>query len=103
MINTYFNLLPKILEIINANANEDEKKTCDMFEIIEELIEYAVSVVVPHVKLIVQMCLQIANYEFVPNTVQIKAVSVIGWLIRSKGKVSRMYLKIVKYYKAIQN
>lgn len=87
MINTYYNLLPKILEIINANANENEKKTCDMFEIIEELIEYAVSVVVPHIKLIVQMCLQIANYEHVPNVVQIKAISVIGWLIRSKGKV----------------
>ncbi|KAJ8957095.1 hypothetical protein NQ318_007310 [Aromia moschata] len=64
-----------------------KKRTCDMFEILEELIEYAVTVVVPHIRLIIDMCLQIASNNSMVKSVQIKAVSVVGWLIRSKGKV----------------
>ncbi|XP_074042768.1 importin-4 [Leptinotarsa decemlineata] len=87
MINVYHSLLPKILEIINSSAQEEEKKTCDMLEIIEELIEFAVSVVVPHVRLLIEMCLQLASNNSMPKSIQIKSISVVGWLIRSKGKV----------------
>ncbi|XP_018577628.1 importin-4 [Anoplophora glabripennis] len=87
MINVYHSLMPRILEIINNMSVEDEKRSCDMFEILEELIEYAVTVVVPHVRLIIEMCLQIGSNNSMPKSVQIKAVSVVGWLIRSKGKV----------------
>nr|XP_023020807.1 importin-4-like [Leptinotarsa decemlineata] len=86
MINVYHSLLPKILEIINSSAQEEEKKTCDMLEIIEELIEFAVSVVVPHVRLLIEMCLQLASNNSMPKSIQIKSISVVGWLIRSKGK-----------------
>lgn len=88
MVTVYHNLLPRVLEIINAFAQEDEKRACELFEILEELIEYAVQVVVPHVRVIVEMCLRIGSDNTMPTTVQIKAVSVVGWLIRSKGKVS---------------
>jgi hypothetical protein len=88
MVNVYHSLLPRILEIINAFAQEDEKRACELFEILEELIEYAVAVVVPHVRLIVDMCLRIGSDNSMPTTVQIKAISVVGWLIRSKGKVA---------------
>ncbi|XP_050512029.1 importin-4 [Diabrotica virgifera virgifera] len=87
MINVYHSLLPKILQIINTVAMDDEKKAVDMFELIEELIEYAVSVVAPHLKLIIEMCLQLASNNATPKIVQIKVVGIVGWLIRSKGKV----------------
>ncbi|XP_056634376.1 importin-4-like [Diorhabda carinulata] len=87
MINVYHSLLPKILQIINTMAIEDEKKAVDMFELLEELIEFAVSVVAPHLKSIIEMCLQLASNSGTPKSVQIKAISVVGWLIRSKGKV----------------
>lgn len=91
MINVYHSLMPRILEIINNMSVKDEKRTCDMFEILEELIEYAVSVVVPHIRLIIEMCLQIGSNNSMPKSVQIKAISVVGWLIRSKGKVSHYF------------
>ncbi|CAG9770533.1 unnamed protein product [Ceutorhynchus assimilis] len=87
IVNVYHQLLPKILEIINAFAIEDEKRACDLFEILEELIEYAIAVVAPHVKLIIEMCLHIGSNNAIPTSVQIKAVSVVGWLIRAKGKL----------------
>lgn len=93
MVTVYHNLLPRVLEIINAFAQDDEKRACELFEILEELIEYAVQVVVPHVRVIVEMCLRIGSDNTMPTTVQIKAVSVVGWLIRSKGKVSFYFYK----------
>nr|CAI5837652.1 unnamed protein product [Callosobruchus analis] len=87
MINVYHSLLPRVLEVINATAEEDEKRTCDMLEIIEELIEYAITAIVSHITPIVEMCLRMASNSSLPKSVQIKAVSVVGWLIRSKGKV----------------
>ncbi|XP_030751473.1 importin-4-like [Sitophilus oryzae] len=87
MINVYHQSLPRILEIITSFAAEDEKRACDLFEILEELIEFAITVVAPHVKLIVEMCLQLGSNSSVPTSAQIKAISVVGWIIRSKGKV----------------
>lgn len=86
MINVFFKLLPRVLEIINAFAHDDEKMACDLLEFLEELIEYAVQVVVPHINLIIQMCLNLANDKTLETSVKIKAVGVVGWLIRSKGK-----------------
>lgn len=88
MINVYHNLLPRVLEIINAYSESDEKRACELFEIVEELVEYAVVVVVPHIKLIVEICLKIGRDKEKDTSVQIKAIGVVGWLIRSKGKVS---------------
>jgi len=104
MINVYHQLLPRVLEIIRAFASQDEKKACDLFEILEELIEYAIAVVTPLVKLIIEMCLHLGSDSSIPMAVQIKAINVvgkflvrflrvrsnweiIGWLIRAKGKV----------------
>ncbi|ENN75169.1 hypothetical protein YQE_08282, partial [Dendroctonus ponderosae] len=87
MTNLYYQLLPRVLEIINTFASEDEKKACDLFEILEELIEYAIAVVTPHIKLIIEMCLHIGSNAEISTSVQIKAISVVGWLIRAKGKV----------------
>ncbi|XP_050295458.1 importin-4-like [Anthonomus grandis grandis] len=87
MINVYHQLLPNVLQILTAFVSDDEKKACDLFEILEELIDYAVTVVTPHIKAIIDMCLHIGSNSSMPTTVQIKAISVIGWLIRSKGKV----------------
>ncbi|XP_060535658.1 importin-4-like isoform X2 [Cylas formicarius] len=87
MVNVYHQLLPRVLEIINAFASEDEKRASDLLEFLEELIEYAVAVVAPHIKMTIDMCLQIGSNSAMPTSVQIKAISVVGWLIRSKGKV----------------
>lgn len=87
MLKLYHMLLPRILQIIHAFAQQDEKRACELFELLEELIEYVVVVIVPHIKPIIEMCLQIGSDNSLPTNVQIKAISVIGWLIRSKGKV----------------
>lgn len=87
MINVYCNLLPKILEIINAFAMVDETKAVELLGILEELIECSIKVVVPHAKLVTEMCLQLGSNNSIATNVQIKAITVVGWLIRTKSKV----------------
>lgn len=86
-MNVYHTLLPKILEIINAFSSSDARKTCDLLEIIENLIEFSVTVIMSHIRPIVMLCLKFATDTAIDNSIQIKAVSVIGWIIRVKSKV----------------
>ncbi|KAI4469457.1 importin beta [Holotrichia oblita] len=86
MINVYHNLLPRVLEVINAFCQTDEKRACELFEILEDLIEYAVAVIVSHIRVIVEMCLRIGSDRNIDTSIQIKAIGVIGWIIRLKSK-----------------
>lgn len=83
----YRQYVPRTLQIIAEFSLSNEKRACDLFEFLENLIEYSVNCIVPHVRSVVEMCLNIANNREIETSVQIKAVSVIGWLIRSKSKV----------------
>ena len=93
-MNVYHTLLPKILEIINAFSSSDPKRTCDLLEIIENLIEFSVKVITSHIQPIVMLCLKFATDNDIDNTIQIKAVSVIGWIIRVKSKVCNVFTQI---------
>ncbi|XP_044765904.1 importin-4-like [Coccinella septempunctata] len=87
MINVYHDLLPRLLEVMKALAYVDEHKGTEALGILEELIDYAVIIVVPHIRNVVEMCLRIACDSSLPNGVQVKAISIVGWLVKSKGKV----------------
>ncbi|KAB0797014.1 hypothetical protein PPYR_11075 [Photinus pyralis] len=87
MITLYYNLLPRILEVLSAYAlDNNPKKECEMLELLEELTEYSISVIVPHIRLVVELCLSIGGNKEVCDEVKIKAIGVLGWLIRSKSK-----------------
>ncbi|XP_022906239.1 importin-4-like [Onthophagus taurus] len=87
MVNVYHTLLPRVLEIINSFCQTDEKRACELFEILEDLMEDAVAVVISHIRVIMEMCLRIGCNKDIETSVQIKAISVIGWIIRVKSKV----------------
>lgn len=89
MTNLYFNVFPCVVNVMSAFALENNnKRGCELLEMIEDLTEYAISVIVPHIRLIVQLCLNIGTNPQVNEEIQIKAIGVLGWLIRSKSKVS---------------
>lgn len=97
MVNIYSSLLPRVLEVINAFAPNDESRACDLFEIIEEIIDNVITVILPHVRSVIELCLRISSNKENDVSVQIKAVSIIGWLIRSKSKVSSARRKRLAY------
>lgn len=89
MTNLYFNVFPCVVNVMSTFALENNKRGCELLEMIEDLTEYAISVIVPHIRLIVQVCLNIGTNSQVNEETQIKAIGVLGWLIRSKSKVSK--------------
>ncbi|KAK4877680.1 hypothetical protein RN001_010186 [Aquatica leii] len=75
MTTLYYNLLPRILEIINAyTLDSNSKKECEMLELLEELIECAINVIVPHIRLVVEVCLSIGGNKEASDEVKIKAI-----------------------------
>nr|XP_058944233.1 importin-4-like [Pocillopora verrucosa] len=79
-------LIPKVVGYINQILAIDEDKACDAMEIFDELVESEVSIVTPHLKTLVEFCLQIASNSSYGNNLRIKALHFVSWLARIKPK-----------------
>ncbi|XP_046842759.1 importin-4-like isoform X2 [Xenia sp. Carnegie-2017] len=80
-------LIPKIVNTIRIFLTIDEDKACECMDVFDELVESEVSIVVPHIKSLVDFCLQIAMNTGLSDSSRVKALHFIGWLIRVKSKV----------------
>ncbi|CAH3171023.1 unnamed protein product [Porites lobata] len=79
-------LIPKVVGFINQIIAIDEDKACDAMEIFDELVESEVSIVTPHVKALIEFCLQIASNSSLGDNLRIKALHFVSWLARIKPK-----------------
>ncbi|KAJ7385022.1 Importin 4 [Desmophyllum pertusum] len=79
-------LIPKVVGFINQILTIDEDKACDAMEIFDELVESEVSIVTPHLKTLVEFCLQIASNSSCGDNLRIKALYFVSWLARIKPK-----------------
>ncbi|XP_020631239.1 importin-4-like [Orbicella faveolata] len=79
-------LIPKVVAFINQILSIDEDKACDAMEIFDELVESEVSIVTPHLKALVEFCLQIASNSSCGDNLRIKALYFVSWLARIKPK-----------------
>lgn len=86
MINAYQRMMPQIMATIQALAAIDEDKATTCFELLDELCENEISVIAPHVKPLINMCLAIASNKSSSDPLRVKAISFIGWLARTKKK-----------------
>lgn len=88
MVNIYHELLPSLLEIMKANAFADENKAVESLGLLEDLMDYVSAIIIPHIRNVIEMCLRICCDNSISTDVQVKAIGVVGWLVRTKGKVS---------------
>ncbi|XP_064641472.1 importin-4-like [Lineus longissimus] len=79
-------MVPKVLDVIRALITVDEEQAREALEIFDELVECDVSIVVPHIKAIVEFCLQIASNKDLSDSLRVKALTFISWLTRLKKK-----------------
>lgn len=86
MVNAYHQMMPRVMTTIQSLTTTNEDKAIECFELLDELCENAVSVIAPHVKPLVSMCLAIASNKSLDDALRVKAVSFIGWLARTKKK-----------------
>ncbi|XP_005096783.1 importin-4 [Aplysia californica] len=80
------NVVPRVLEVVQSLAAVDEEKACVALEFFDELLESEVAIIVPHLKTLVQYCLQIASSKDLTDPLRVKAMSFVSSLIRLKKK-----------------
>ncbi|XP_075230407.1 importin-4-like [Lycorma delicatula] len=86
MVNLYHEAMPRVLEVIKALSRLRPDRAVEAMELLDELLENATTVLVPHLKLAVSVCLELAVDRTVGLDLPIKALSFIGNVIRIKKK-----------------
>ncbi|XP_035226017.1 importin-4-like isoform X2 [Stegodyphus dumicola] len=85
-LNLFQSLVPNIIMMIKLLASDDQEKACESLEVFDELIESEVSVISPHIKSLIELCLEIASTEKFDTEFRVKAVNTVAYLIRLKKK-----------------
>ncbi|KAJ8865995.1 hypothetical protein PR048_033519 [Dryococelus australis] len=88
LVNMYHQLIPCAMDAVRAFVQADEDKAVEVMELFDDLVENAITVVVPHIKPLVEMSLQFAANKDLGDAIRVKALSFIGWITRTKKKVS---------------
>ncbi|CAH1269854.1 IPO4 [Branchiostoma lanceolatum] len=83
---TFQKLIPKVLAVIRHLLQHDEDQACEALEIFDELVECEVAIVVPHLKDIMQFCLEVSSNAELGDNIRVKALSFVSWLTRLKKK-----------------
>jgi len=91
-------LVPHVLQKIEMLAGLDQEKATEAIDIFDELIESEVSIVVPHIKPMVELCLKLAAEQELDDALRIKAVTFLGRLTRLKKKTivkHKLYIPMI--------
>ena len=72
------------IKVFISSNNED--KAAEAMDIFEELFESEVTIVVPHIKSIIKLCLAIAAEPNLDDGLRVKAITFLGTLTRMKKK-----------------
>ena len=61
-------LVPRLVAVVQALVPMDENQAAQAMEIFDELVESEVSVIVPHIRLVMDLCLQVRVIQDLCNT-----------------------------------
>lgn len=79
-------MMPRVMVTIQSLTQAYEDMAIQSFELLDELCENVIAVITPHVKSLVNMCLEIIAKESLDHLIKVRAISFIGWLARIKKK-----------------
>ena len=70
---------------LHPPLNQD--KACEAMELFDELVECDVGIVVPHLPSLIQFCLNLGSNLSLGDSIRVKALSFVSWLVTLKKKV----------------
>lgn len=85
-MNIFQSMIPSVMTVMKKLASTDEELACEAMEIFDELVESEVAIIVPHIKPLIGLCLEIAANQSFEDNIRVKAMSIISWLTRLKKK-----------------
>ncbi|KAM9712667.1 importin-4 [Menidia menidia] len=79
-------IIPSIIVALKHLIKANQNQASEAMEVFIELMEIEVSVIVPHVADIVQFCLEVASDTTLSDSLRVKALSCMTFLIKLKSK-----------------
>lgn len=91
MVNVYHEMMPHILAVIKALSKKRPDRAVQVFCLVDELADNDMTVVIPHLKQILELCLELCHDKMTTcyPDLQIKALNIIGLLVQTKKKVKK--------------
>lgn len=85
-MNQMRSLIPSLIVALQHLIKADENQASEAMEVFNELMESEVSIIVPHVADIVRFCLEVGSNTTLSDSLRVKALSCIAFLIKLKSK-----------------
>lgn len=100
-MNLLQNLIPKVILLIRRWINEDEEQAWAPMELFDEMVEAEIKLDISHIKVLVELYLEIAGNADLQEVTQVKAMNFISWLIQMKKKVIIKYKLVAPILKTL--
>uniref|UniRef100_A0A673XUK0 Importin 4 n=1 Tax=Salmo trutta TaxID=8032 RepID=A0A673XUK0_SALTR len=85
-MNLMRSLIPTLIIALRHLIKADQDQASEAMEVFDELMESEVSIMVPHIAEIVHFCLEVSADTTLTDSLRVKALSCIAFLIRLKSK-----------------
>ncbi|XP_026546189.1 importin-4 [Notechis scutatus] len=79
-------MMPKVIAAIRELIHVNEVQASEAMEVFDELLETEVAIVVQHLSEVVNFCLEVASNQGLSDSLRVKALSCISYLIKLKSK-----------------
>lgn len=80
-------MIPGLITALKPLIKANQDQASEAMEVFNELLESEVSIIVPHVAAIVSFCLEVGTDTALNNSLRVKALSCIAFLIKLKSKI----------------
>ncbi|XP_071341870.1 importin-4 [Trachinotus anak] len=85
-MNLMRSIIPSLIVALKHLIKADQDQASEAMEVFNELMESEVSIIVPHVVDIVRFCLEVGSDTTLSDSLRVKALSCIAFLIKLKSK-----------------
>lgn len=85
-MNLMRSIIPHLIVALKHLIKADQSQASEAMEVFNELMESEVSIIVPHIADIVCLCLEVGSDTTLNDSVRVKALSCIAFLIKLKSK-----------------
>ncbi|ETN66625.1 importin beta-4 [Anopheles darlingi] len=84
---TYEESIPYVVRALAAFAEQDSYQFIEAFDILENLAEDSPRTLTSQLKLLIDFCLQLSANTQLDDSVRVKTITFVGWLVRLKKKM----------------
>ncbi|XP_064467073.1 importin-4-like [Ornithodoros turicata] len=85
-VNCFQALIPVAMEVIKKLGEVDEDKATEAMELFDELIGSEIAILLPHIKPLVKLCIDVARNRKFGNLFRVRSMCLLSWLISIKKK-----------------